>query len=306
MRWLMCALLSVALLVSACGSNLGMKKGSPSIAVIDWQKALESHPQYKKLQQSEQAVNIAVRLRDEQLAFGKKQLQLLDRMSDMKKAGKDNYLQAEFTTRMAERQKSENDRLQKLAREAGQAADQELAQKKLAVEEDYRLPIVNLRIKLESVKMRASARADVVKELQEVLLSREQALAGIKRERDAMVAAKMEPEVRAAHKAMALYAQDLQKELMRKSMGAYGSDEEKMKQGPAELQKLIASMDKQIVLKKQAHDKLLDSMNNDIDSALRKVTLHKKYTLVLKNVRANISAVDVTDDVCTEIKNIAN
>ncbi|MDD4722100.1 MAG: hypothetical protein PHR07_05090 [Acidaminococcaceae bacterium] len=306
MRWLMCVLMATTLLVSACGNNLGMKKDNPSIAVIDWQKALQAHPQYKKLQQAEQAVNIATRLRDEQLTLGKKQLQLLDRMSNMKKTGKANYLQAEFTTRMAEREKAENERLQKLAREAEKTADQELAENKEAVEEKYRLPIVNLRIKLESVKMTASARADVAKELNEVLLSRENALAGIRQERDALVNAKMAPEITAVHKALAKYAHNMQAELMRKSMGISGSTEEQMKQGPAELEKLIASMDKQIVLKRQAHDKLLDSMNSDIASALKKVTLHKKYTLVLKNVRANISAVDVTDDVCTEIKNIAN
>ncbi len=302
----MCVLLAMALLVSACGNNLGVKKDNPSIAVIDWQKALQAHPQYKRLQQAEQAVNIATRLRDEQLALGKKQLQLLDRMSSLKEAGKDNYLQAEFTTRMAEREKAENDRLQKLAREARQTADEKLLQNKEAVEEKYRLPIVNLRMKLESVKMTASARADVVNELNEVLLSRENALAGIRQDIETMVNTKMAPEITAAHKAMAQYAQNLQAELMRKSMGIKGGNAEQMKQGPAELEKLIVSMDKQIVLKRQAHDKLLNSMNSDITSALKKVTLHKKYTLVLKNVRANISAVDVTDDVCTEIKNIAN
>jgi Outer membrane protein (OmpH-like). len=105
---------------------------------------------------------------------------------------------------------------------------------------------------------------------------------------------------------MADYAKELQAELLGKSMGIQGTTAEQLKQGPAELEKLIASMDKQIDLKKQSHDKLLDSINSDIESALKKVTLHKKYVLVLKDVKANISGVDVTDDVCTEIKNIAN
>ena len=89
-------------------------------------------------------------------------------------------------------------------------------------------------------------------------------------------------------------------------MGIKGSDQEHMIQGPAELEKLIVSMDKQITLKQQGHDEILKKINSDIASALAKVTLNKKYALVIKDVKANISAVDVTDDVCTEIKNIAN
>lgn len=283
-----------------------MKKDTPSIAVIDWQKAMKAHPKYKRLTQSTEAVERATRLRDEQLSLGRKQLQLLDNLTKMKLTGKQNYTEAEFATRMAERETAENARLRKLERAAIREADAQLAKDKDAVEEVYRLPIVNLRIKLESVKMTTSARAAVVKELDDVLQARENDLAGIARKRNELVDKKMAPEMVAAHKSMADYAKELQAELLGKSMGIQGTTAEQLKQGPAELEKLIASMDKQIDLKKQSHDKLLDSINSDIESALKKVTLHKKYVLVLKDVKANISGVDVTDDVCTEIKNIAN
>jgi len=283
-----------------------MKKDTPSIAVIDWQKAMKAHPKYKRLTQSTEAVERATRLRDEQLSLGRKQLQLLDNLTKMKLTGKQNYTEAEFATRMAERETAENARLRKLERAAIREADAQLAKDKDAVEEVYRLPIVNLRIKLESVKMTTSARAAVVKELDDVLQARENDLAGIARKRNELVDKKMTPEMVAAHKSMADYAKELQAELLGKSMGIQGTTAEQLKQGPAELEKLIASMDKQIDLKKQSHDKLLDSINSDIESALKKVTLHKKYVLVLKDVKANISGVDVTDDVCTEIKNIAN
>ena len=305
MRWLICILTATALLVSACG-NLSMKKDTPSIAVIDWQKAMKAHPKYKRLIQSADSVERATRLRDEQLSLGRKQLQLLDNLTKMKIAGKQNYTQAEFTTRMVERETAENDRLRKLERAAILEADEQMAKDKAAVEEEYRLPIVNLRIKLESVKMTTDARAAVVKELNEVLQARETDLAVVARKRNELVDKKMAPEMVAAHKAMADYAKKLQAELLGKAMGVKGSGTEQFKQGPAELEKLIASMDKQIDLKKQAHDKLLESINSDITSAIKKVTLHKQYKLVLKDVKANISGVDVTDDVCTEIKNIAN
>ena len=305
MRWLICIFTATALLVSACG-NLGMKKDTTSIAVIDWQKVMKAHPKYNRLTQSTDAVERAMRLRNEQLSLGKKQLQLLDNLAQMKLTGKQNYTQAEFATRMAERETAENARLRKLERAAIREADGQFAKDKVAVEEEYRLPIVNLRIKLESVKMTTDTRAAVIKELDEVLQARDNDLAEIARKRNELVDKKMAPEVVAAHKAMAEYAKTLQTDLLGQAMGIKGSSAEQLKQGPAELEKLIASMDKQIDLKKQAHDKLLESINSDITSALKKVTLHKQYNLVLKDVKANISGVDVTDDVCTEIKNIAN
>ena len=65
-------------------------------------------------------------------------------------------------------------------------------------------------------------------------------------------------------------------------------------------------MDKQIQIKKDLHDKILDDINGDINSAIKKINLSKKYTLVFSNVRANISADDITDAVNAEVKNIAN
>ena len=78
------------------------------------------------------------------------------------------------------------------------------------------------------------------------------------------------------------------------------------KEGSAELDQVIASMDKQIQIKKDLHDKILDDINGDINSAIKKINLSKKYTLVFSNVRANISADDITDAVNAEVKNIAN
>ena len=108
--------------------------------LIDWQKAMKAHPKYKRLTQSTEAVERATRLRDEQLSLGRKQLQLLDNLTKMKLTGKQNYAEAEFATRMAERETAENARLRKLERAAIREADAQLAKDKDAVEEVYYLP----------------------------------------------------------------------------------------------------------------------------------------------------------------------
>ena len=79
-----------------------------------------------------------------------------------------------------------------------------------------------------------------------------------------------------------------------------------VKEGSEELDQLIESMDKQIRIKQETHDKILSNINSDIESAIKKVNLGKKYVLVLRDVRTNISATDITDEVSAEVKKIAN
>ena len=74
--------------------------------------------------------------------------------------------------------------------------------------------------------------------------------------------------------------------------------------GQKELDTLIASMDTQIQRQDAETQKLREEIDSDILSAIKKINLTRKYTLVFRNPRANISADDITDDVEKEVQNI--
>jgi len=299
------------MLVSACGklpSNIKLpwKQERPKIAVVQWDKLVKEHPKYQDLQAKKDVINNAIKFRDKQLAVGQDQLQLLGQMRSMKNQGKQNFMQAEFAAKMAEKEALENEKLHALEKQVRADVDEQAIKDKATIDEAYRLPLLNLRMKLESVKMNEKARKAVLKELEEVLATRNKDYEGAAAKREAAIQEKMAPEMAAARSRMAEYAKELQGSIMEKGVTLKDGSPANIQQGPEELDKLIGSMDKQIQTKQEEYDKLAKNIDSDIESAIKKVNLKKKFVLVIRDVRANVSATDITEEVSAEVKNIAN
>lgn len=309
MRRLICFVLATALLTSGCSKlssyKLPWQTSKPKFAVVDWQKLVKEHPKYKELIVSGESVENVMRMRERQLAVGQHQLNLLARMQSFKTQGKQNFNRAQFAAKMGERQAIENDRLRKLEETVSAEMETQVAKDRAMIEESFRLPILNLRMKLKSIKMTQKARQEVLKELEEVLSAKANALANVEGKKQQLVNQKMQSEVQAAQARINAYAQEQQAALGNSSVKVGGTRIEP-KEGRAELEKLLASMDEQIRIKQEIHDKILKNINSDIESAIKKINLTKKYALVLRDVKGNISAEDITDEVNTEVKNIVN
>lgn len=309
MRGLICILMAMTMLVSACGKQpkLPWQKSQPKFAVVDWQKLMKDHPKYKELIVSGESVENVMRMRDRQLQMGQQQLNLLSRMKTFKAQGKQKFQRAEFAAKMAEQEAIENDRFKKLQQAAGEEVEGQVAKDRANVEESFRLPILNLRMKLQSVKMTKTARAEVLKELDEVMKAKQDALAGVENKKQQLINEKLSGEYKAAQDRLNAFAKQLgETGPGGSSVAEVDGKKVDVKEGSDELDKLIESMDKQIRIKQETHDKILDNINSDIESAIKKVNLQKKYVLVLRDVRTNISATDITDEVSAEVKKIAN
>jgi len=173
--------MAMAMLVSACGKMpiMPWQKSQPKFAVVDWQKLMKEHPKYKELIVSGESVENVMRMRDRQLQVGQQQLNLLARMKTFKNQGKQKFKQAEFAAKMAEQEAIENDKFKKLQEAAGAEVESQVAKDRANVEESFRLPLLNLRMKLQSVKMTKTAKDQVLRELEEVIQARKAALAGV-------------------------------------------------------------------------------------------------------------------------------
>ena len=64
MRGLICILMAMTMLVSACGKQpkLPWQKSQPKFAVVDWQKLMKDHPKYKELIVSGESVENVMRM----------------------------------------------------------------------------------------------------------------------------------------------------------------------------------------------------------------------------------------------------
>ncbi len=291
------------LLVTGCG-KLG--SDSPDIAVVKWQEVVQSHSQYNKALQLRKDITNAQNMRNRQLVMGQKQLKSLGEMQKLRVKTKINYLQAEMTTRLAELNMHLKDQLKAIAKKYETAASQEVAGKVQQVEDAYRLPITNLRLKLANLSLSVDGKETVEQELQTLEQAKTRDLAGVENLRQQIINQKMMPEAQALQQKMQEQAVEIQKGIMEKNVVDQKKSNKAWVEAPKQLEKLIASMDKQIANKKAEHDKVLNGIDEDINNVLTKIMTEHKYTLILRDVKSNISAKDITKQVQDEIKILGN
>ena len=302
MRWLAYIILVVSLLVSACGAL--PKNADEQIAVIDWQKAFSVHPHYDALQKAKADLETAVKFRNEQAEQGKRQIALLNKLVEIKQSGKQSFMAADFATRIAEREALEHEKLASGIKNASQAADEIVAPEQEKILEAYRLPILNLRLKLENVKLTPEERTALEQELATTLNQQYGELSALEKHRQAIIREKLAAQKGESTENMLAYAAELKTTMSGEQLTMAQTDEEKLGQGPKELSKLIASLDKQIAIKQKNYDRLRSEIDADVQSALLKVLNGRKDILVVKKPLVNLTAVDLTEKVCTELKTI--
>ena len=302
MRRLAYIILVVSLLVSACGAL--PKNADEQIAVIDWQKAFSVHPHYDALQKAKADLDTAVKFRNEQAEQGKRQIALLNKLVEIKQSGKQSFMAADFATRIAEREALEHEKLASGIKTASQAADEIVAPEQEKILEAYRLPILNLRLKLENVKLTPEERTALEQELATTLNQQYGELSALEKHRQAIIREKLAAQKGESTENMLAYAAELKTTMSGEQLTMAKTDEEKLGQGPKELSKLIASLDKQIAIKQKNYDRLRSEIDADVQSALLKVLNGRKDILVVKKPLVNLTAVDLTEKVCTELKTI--
>lgn len=302
MRWLAYTILVVSLLVSACGTF--SENAVEQIAVIDWQKACSVHPHYEALQKAKAELETAVKFRNEQAEQGKKQIALLNKLVEIKQSGKQSFLAADFATRMAEREAQEQEKFASAIAAAKRAADEIVAPEQERILEAYQLPILNLRLKLENVKLAPNERLALEQDLAATLNKQYDELSSLEKRRQTIISEKLAAKKDVSLENMRAYAAELKTAMSGEHLAMTKSDEAKLGQGPKELAKLMASLDKQVEIKQKSYELLRKEIDADVQSALLKVLNGRKDILVVKKPLVNLTAVDLTEKVCTELKKI--
>jgi hypothetical protein len=303
---LVCLIVAAALFLGGCGAlsrYLPFGRQPVKFAVVDWDRLVKEHPNYKKWQAKQQALESAKKMRDKQLQDGRQQLAILSKMKSLNAVGKSQFARAKFAAQIAEKQAQEQDALNKKQESLMAAAEEQVKADRQALEEEYRVPLFNLRLKLGTLKMTKESQQALLQEQSELLEKRRQALEAIEAKKRAYIAEQMADDVAAARARIAAYGQSLAEAQAEKDTGLSLKDG-KFQPGEKELDQLIQSMDTQIQKQAAEEQKLREDIDSDILSAIKKVNLTRKYTLIFRNPRANISADDITDEVALEVKKI--
>lgn len=309
-RWL-CMLLTGLLLLTGCSFTHGrfpfQKQDSPRFAVVDWDKLVEQHPRYKEWKRQQEQLEAAKWLRDRQKENGRQQLELLGRMQKVKQVGAGQFQSAAWQAKVAERRAIEQDALRKKREALESQVDERFKADEDAVEEKYRIPLFNLRLKLGSIKMSDASQKALLQEQQELLDKREKDRSEVQAAKEEWMQQQMAADVAASQARLQAFSKELAGQTVQEQTGLSLTDKKPREQeGQAELDKLIESMDKQIQQQEDKEKKLREDIDSDILSAIKKVNLSRKYTLIFRNPRANISADDITDEVNTVVQQIVD
>lgn len=301
MRWLTPIILIVVLLTAACGHDPG---GKDKIAVIDWDKAFSAHPKQTVLKQGEAELQKLLRYRDEQAEIAKTQIAGLTRLQQLKQNSKANFLDAGFQTQMYAAEAKERKKLLDAYDSAVKEADAALAEQEKELEDAYQLKILNLRLRLEAIKMRPAEREVVQNELNKVQSEREQQRQLILAEKNKIIGAKMEPLVAETQARLKQHAEQLQQEMQGDMSVVLSKDQSDLAKVPEALTTAMAAIDKQADKLQESNEKLKDSIRNDIESNVIKLAHERQYTIVFHSVKVNIKADDITDDVVKALQNM--
>ena len=300
-RWLLIVVTGLALLFSACG-----KMGSgEKIAVVNWDKALENHPQYAGLQRLKDEYNLLLDKRREQEIIGKTKISGLAKLHQLKRSSKQNFLSADFMTRMAEKQAVEQEKLKQLSGQLADEVDKELAEEEKKLESHYQLRLFNLRLKLDTVRMMPEARKQLEAELKEVQAARDRDRMILMQHKIGLVNQRMEPHLAAMRQRMDAYAKQLQMQMMESMRQSAEKDTSALQKAPTALKDLLGTVDQELDQRQQEIETLETSLKKDMESIVAKLAKQRGYTVIFHKYRTNVSADDITGDVIAGVKSLA-
>lgn len=296
-------LLISSLLAAACGS---VNTTGEKIAVADWKKAVAGHPQYKKLQQGEAIVQDLVKKRKAQEEMANQQLSSLDKLRELKKVSEVTYWDADFNTRMVGAQARENVKLQKFMAQTEKEAEELVAERKREVESSYQLKMFNLRMRLESVKMKPDERKIVEDELTAARNAREAELAELNSEKAAYIEKKLAPYAKQMQQRMGQEADRLRQNAAAVMQASEGKYDDMLQKAPSALQNALSIMDREIDKQQEKNAALEKEINQDIENVVIRLVDKNGYTIVFNTVKANLTADDITDKIISELQKEKN
>lgn len=296
-------LLISSLLAAACGS---VNTTGEKIAVADWKKAVAGHPQYKKLQQGEAIVQDLVKKRKAQEDMAKQQLSSLDKLRELKKVSEVTYWNADFNTRMVGAQARENVKLQKFMAQTEKEAEELVAERKREVESSYQLKMFNLRMRLESVKMKPDERKIVENELTAARNAREAELAELNSEKAAYIEKKLAPYAKQMQQRMGQEADRLRQNAAAVMQASEGKYDDMLQKAPSALQNALSIMDREIDKQQEKNAALEKEINQDIEKVVMRLVDKNGYTVVFNTVKVNLTADDITDKIISELQKEKN
>ncbi len=314
------AVLLAGLLCLSAGCSFDANGKNAKAAYIRYDEVAAVHPGRAKLKLGEAILrNLeGQELRQRQLLAS--QTGSLEELNRLRRASVSNFLAADLDAKLYEARQREAELLEKRLAAAEAEAEERVAQRRQEIEDDYRLRLFNLRLRLDNTRPlpREAAGMDR-KELrrfeQEAKTKMEAKSAELKEERDGKIAAieaekagyvreLMGPDVAAARERLAAEA-GRGRAQMEAEMAAE-ADRKLPPEAEEALTQALTALDRQLTKQRMKNSDLRQKIDDDITSMAAKVAKEKGYAIVYKNIAAPGTAVDITDVLKTELAKLTS
>ena len=278
------------------------------VGVLDSMRAVKAHPRYAEIEALEgeiQELQKNVKAKIERGRMMSLSAGLPMEVSQQMTAG-EQALYAEANQKIAAKETELRKRLAETELAKRQSASEEMAKQRQAISEQYKLQIFNLKLKLQTLKLSDEDRTAMEKEL--VSLQTEEAVK-INGSGQAIIQKMMQDmmkEEQAAFEEMQAYVAQINEEYGQMTSVKTGQPNDAMlaqlNELSSQLKADIEASEKVYAEKRKKQEELRTAILDDIKAQAARIAREEGLTIVLRDVKANITAVDITDEVIEACK----
>ncbi|MBQ1248950.1 MAG: hypothetical protein IIX92_02755, partial [Selenomonadales bacterium] len=215
-------------------------------------------------------------------------------------------LYAEANQKLAAKETELNKRLAEADLAKRKAASEEFAKLRGQITEEYKLPIFNIKLKLETLKISDEERASLEKQMQSLKQEEDSKLGAAYQAIARKMTEEMMAEQKAASEEMQAYMQQIGEEYSLMTSAKTGQPNEAMMAEINELNRKlkadIEASEKVYNEKREQQEEIKSMILKDIRAEVERIAIEEGLTIVLSDVRANVTALDITDKVIEACK----
>lgn len=305
------ALVCVVFMLSACASGINTDK--EKIAVVKWEKIVAGHPEFARLQQGEKIIKNLVLRRDAQLQIAKSQMENVERLRSLKQLSEQSYFEADLHTQLMAKNQINKGKVYRKSRLVDKEVEMQLKPQRQAIEEEYRLRIFNLRMEKERIVNNTRFRdrkkipgmiAELDQKINVLKLERDARLSALDASKQGLVSEKMQPYLNNLHAELQNFEMNKRQENQEQFLQQEEKYQKLLSAAPKALNSALTIMEKEIAKQQEKNDSLKKHIEADIEATAARLAKERNYTIVLKDYKANVSAIDITNDIVAELKRL--
>ena len=313
----------VTALIIGVGGYFGMNHFSPTpneqevktetviaekFGVIESMRIVKAHPKYAEIEALEREIGELQKDVQAKIERGKMMSMpsgLRMEVSQRMTAG-EQALFAEANQKIAAKETELNKRLAETELAKRQAASEEMEKQRKQITEEYKMKIFNIKLKLETLKMSDEVRASMEKDMETLQREESAKLGEIYQSLVQKMSQEMTAEQQAASQEMEAYMRQIGEEYGAMVSSKTGQPNDEMMAQINELNRQleadVTATEKAVAEKRKKQEELQNMIVRDIKMKVARIAREQELTVVFSDVQANITAVDLTDQVIEACK----